>query len=149
MSTDTGPAVQELLPAHTWDRLEKDPNAVLIDVRTKAEWSFVGKPDLSSLNRSVITIEWCEYPDMSVNPRFVEEVKEALDGSHPSAIFFICRSGARSMNAARAVSASSGDLPGTPDLFNVAEGFEGDLDSQERRGGLNGWKAQGLPWRQS
>lgn len=149
MSADTGPAVQELLPTHTWDRLEKDPEAVLIDVRTKAEWCFVGKPDLSSLGRSILQIEWCEYPDMSVNPRFVEEVKKLLDGSHPSAVFFICRSGARSLNAARVVLASIDDAHDAPALFNVTEGFEGDLDAKKQRGGLNGWKARGLPWRQS
>lgn len=149
MSTDTGPTVGELLPAQTWACLEEDPNAVLIDVRTKAEWSFVGKPDLSRLNRSVLLVEWARYPDMSVNPRFVEEVREALDGSTPSQLFFLCRSGARSMSAARAVSASYVGNRNSPNLINVAEGFEGDLDSQKRRGGLNGWKAHGLPWMQS
>ncbi|EPX77349.1 rhodanese-like domain-containing protein [Litoreibacter arenae] len=149
MSTDTGPAVQELLPTQAWSLLENDPNAVLIDVRTKAEWSFVGKPDLSSLDRSIITIEWARYPDMSVNPRFVEELNNILDGSIPSKILFICRSGVRSMSAAKAVQASlAGDTQG-PDLFNVAEGFEGDLDAEKHRGGLSGWKAHGLPWRQS
>lgn len=149
MSTDVGPAVGELLPVQTWDHLEQDPNAVIIDVRTKAEWSFVGKPDLSRLDRSVILIEWARYPDMSINPRFVEEVRTALGGSTPSRLFLLCRSGARSMSAARAVLASYAGAENSPDLVNVAEGFEGDLDSQQRRGGLNGWKAHGLPWRQS
>lgn len=149
MSTDTGPAVQELLPTQAWGLLERNPNAVLIDVRTKAEWSFVGKPDLSSLSHTVIMIEWCRYPDMSVNPRFVEEMIEALGGSIPSQLLFICRSGARSMSAALAVQASLAGDTLAPDLFNVAEGFEGDLDPKKHRGGLSGWKAHGLPWRQS
>lgn len=149
MSTDTSSAVQELLPTHAWDLLEENSNAVLIDVRTKAEWSFVGKPDLSNLNRSVLTIEWCRYPDMSVNPRFVEEMNEALGDDLPSQMLFICRSGARSMSAALAVHASLSIGGRSIDLFNVSEGFEGDLDSGKHRGGLNGWKAHGLPWRQS
>ena len=149
MSTDTGPAMQELLPTQAWDLLEREPNAVLIDVRTKAEWSFVGKPDLSDLNRSVKMVEWSRYPNMSVNPRFVEEMNEALDDSMPSHILFICRSGARSMSAALTVQASLAGEAQSPDLFNVAEGFEGDLDSKKHRGGLNGWKAHGLPWGQS
>ncbi|RLJ41209.1 rhodanese-related sulfurtransferase [Litoreibacter meonggei] len=149
MSTDTGPAVQELLPTQAWGLLESSPNAVLIDVRTMAEWSFVGKPDLSNLSRAVITIEWLRYPDMSVNPRFVEEMNEALGDSKPSQILFICRSGARSMSAALAVQASLAGDTLCPDLFNVTEGFEGDLDPKKHRGGLNGWKAHGLPWRQS
>ena len=149
MSTDTGPAVQGLLPTQAWDLLEREPNAVLIDVRTKAEWSFVGKPDLSDLNRSVKMVEWSRYPNMSVNPRFVEEMNEALGDNIPSHILFICRSGARSMSAALTVQASLAGEAQSPDLFNVAEGFEGDLDSKKHRGGLNGWKAHGLPWGQS
>ncbi|MEP3347182.1 MAG: rhodanese-like domain-containing protein [Litoreibacter sp.] len=149
MSTNSSSAVKDLLPAQAWDLLKSNPTSVLIDVRTKAEWSFVGKPDLSSLTRSVITIEWCRYPDMSVNPRFVEEMTDALDGNVPSQLLFICRSGVRSMNAALAVQASlSADAP-SMELFNVAEGFEGDLNPEKHRGGLNGWKANGLPWQQS
>jgi len=149
MSAGDGPDVLELLPAQAWGQLEQDPNAVLIDVRTKAEWSFVGKPDLSSLNRSVLLIEWARYPDMSVNPRFVEEVREALDGQTPSQILLLCRSGVRSASAARALDASFGETPSSPDMINIVGGFEGDLDADKRRGGLNGWKAHGLPWRQS
>lgn len=149
MSTNTSSAVQDLRPVQAWDLLEKNPTAVLIDVRTKAEWSFVGKPDLSILNRSVLTIEWCRYPDMSVNPRFVEEMNETLGNVLPSQLLFICRSGARSMNAALAVHASLAEGAHHVDLFNVAEGFEGDLDQEKHRGGLNGWKSHGLPWGQS
>lgn len=149
MSTDIGPSVQELLPAQAWGQLENDPNAVLIDVRTKAEWAFVGKPDLSRLDRSVTLIEWARYPDMSVNPRFVEEVRESLGGSTPSKILFLCRSGVRSLNAARTMLASYASESSSPDMINIAEGFEGDLDAKKRRGGLNGWKAHGLPWTQS
>jgi len=149
MSAGDGPDVLELLPAQAWGQLEQDPNAVLIDVRTKAEWSFVGKPDLSSLNRSVLLIEWARYPDMSVNPRFVEEVREALDGQTPSQILLLCRSGVRSASAARALDASFGEPSSSPDMINIVGGFEGDLDADKRRGGLNGWKAHGLPWRQS
>ncbi|WP_298258975.1 rhodanese-like domain-containing protein [uncultured Litoreibacter sp.] len=149
MSTNSSSAVQNLRPTQAWDFLEQNPNAVLIDVRTKAEWSFVGKPDLSDLNRSVILTEWCRYPDMSVNPRFVEEMNEALGDVLPSHLLFICRSGVRSMNAALAVEASLSEQMRGADLFNVAEGFEGDLDPKKHRGGLNGWKAHGLPWRQS
>lgn len=149
MGTNTGSAVQDLLPSQAWDFLKENPAAVLIDVRTKAEWSFVGKPDLSDLNRTVLTIEWCQYPDMSVNPRFVEEMNEALGDDTPSQLLFICRSGVRSMNAALAVDASLSAGAPRLELYNVAEGFEGDLDPEKHRGGLNGWKAHGLPWRQS
>lgn len=149
MSTRAEPAIEELLPVQAWDRLKDDPSAVLIDVRTKAEWAFVGKPDLSSLNRSVMLVEWSRYPDMSANPRFVEEMNDALGGTIPTQILFICRSGVRSLNAAKAVLMSLTSETPAFDLFNVTEGFEGDLDQAKHRGGLNGWKAHGLPWRQS
>jgi len=149
MSTDTSPRVSELLPTETWDTLKNDQASVLIDVRTKAEWGFVGCPDLSKLGNKMHCIEWAQYPEMSVNPRFVEAVQEALDGATPSKIFFICRSGARSLRAAEAVSNAMIEAGQDCDCINVAEGFEGDLNPEKHRGGLNGWKARGLPWRQS
>jgi rhodanese-related sulfurtransferase len=33
--------------------------------------------------------------------------------------------------------------------YNIAGGFEGDPDGMRHRGLVNGWKAEGLPWRQS
>ena len=146
---DVSPGVSELLPNETWDTLEATPSAVLIDVRTEAEWSFVGCPDLSSLGNRMHCIEWAQYPDMSVNPRFVAQVKDALGGATPPTIFFLCRSGARSLRAAQAVSEALNETEHVCDCVNVTEGFEGDLDAQKHRGGLNGWKARGLPWRQS
>lgn len=149
MSTDDRPRVSELLPNETWDALAKQPKAVLFDVRTKPEWGFVGGPDLSELGNEMHCIEWAQYPEMSVNPRFVEAVKDALGGDTPLTMFFICRSGARSLRAAQAVSDVLNKSGHVCECVNVAEGFEGDLDLQKRRGGLNGWKARGLPWRQS
>lgn len=149
MGTDGSPRVSELLPKATWDALKRTSDAVLIDVRTKAEWGFVGCPDLSELSNEMLCIEWTQFPDMSVNPRFVADVEDALDGKKPSAIFFICRSGVRSLRAAQAVAKAFEQRGQVCDCVNVAEGFEGDLDVKKHRGGLNGWKAHGLPWRQS
>lgn len=149
MGTDASPRVSELLPHETWDALSKTPEAVLIDVRTAAEWGFVGCPDLSELGNAMHCIEWAQYPEMSVNSRFVEAVKEAFGGECPPAAYFICRSGARSLRAAQAVAQALSDEGQKCDCINVAEGFEGDLSEQNHRGGLNGWKARGLPWRQS
>lgn len=122
----------------TWELLEEDPSAVLIDVRTTAEWTFVGLPDLSSIGKDVRTVEWTRFPDGSQNPDFVDQATEGLDPEQP--ILLICRSGARS-NAAAAELARVGYI-----TINVGSGFEGDLDpSGHRRGG---WKDR-LPWRQS
>lgn len=141
--------VGELSPTEAWSFLGAHPGAVLVDVRTRAEWTFVGTPDLEGLNRSTLCVEWQSYPGMSENPRFVAELMEKLGDAAPSHLLFICRSGARSLRAAVAVRdhlASAGD---GPVCLNVAEGFEGDLDATGHRGRLNGWKTRGLAWRQS
>ena len=141
--------IAEYSPIESWTKLAEDPNAILVDVRTHAEWSFVGLPDLSALNKKPILLEWKSYPGMDANHDFENGLSEALGEAEPSEILFLCRSGQRSLAAAQLMQdlfqAQSRDIK----CVNVAEGFEGDLDSQNRRGGLNGWKARGLAWRQS
>ena len=127
--------------------LKKDPKSQLVDVRTQAEWNFVGLPDISSLSRRVHCIEWQDFPALATNPDFVAEVSGALVASgaeKDTPVLFICRSGARSRSAAMAMT-----LAGFQKSFNVAGGFEGDLDAERHRGQSSGWKAEGLPWKQS
>lgn len=149
MSAGTGPRVGQLDPVDAWNRLGGDSSAALIDVRTRAEWGFVGVPDLSELGQTLFQIEWATFPDMSINPRFVAEVLEQTAGLNPTAYLFLCRSGVRSLRAAEAVAQHLPTAGKSAACFNVAEGFEGDLDEQGHRGGHNGWKARGLAWRQS
>jgi rhodanese-related sulfurtransferase len=106
-------------------------------------------PDLSGLGREVLAVEWVSFPAMAPNPRFFEEVVEQAGGTLPDRLFFICRSGARSLAAARMVAAESASRGRPAHCTNVAEGFEGALDGEGHRGRINGWKAHGLPWRQS
>lgn len=130
-----------------WALLEADPKAQLVDVRTMAEWHFVGLPDLGSLDRRVLTVEWQSYPSMAVNPDFATQAGELLAGQGAEAdspVLLLCRSGARSRAAAVALTKA-----GFTKAYNVAGGFEGDLDAQHRRATRSGWKASGLPWRQS
>jgi rhodanese-related sulfurtransferase len=130
----------------TWARLKSNPHAVLIDVRTKAEWAFVGLPDLASIGKRPVLVEWQTFPDNRVDASFVDRLKETLDVAGADAnseLLFICRSGGRSLMAARAMAAA-----GYPNCRNVADGFEGPLDPQRHRGHLAGWKARGLPWAQ-
>lgn len=130
-----------------WEALKKDPQAQLVDVRTAAEWTFVGVPDLSPLGRKVMTVEWQSFPSMARNADFetalVAQLK-AAGVSEATPIFFLCRSGARSRAAATAMTAK-----GFKKCFNVSAGFEGDLDGERHRGRENGWKADGLPWMQA
>lgn len=128
--------------AETWEALRTNPGAALIDVRTNAEWAYVGLPDLSSVGKPVHRIAWQVFPAMTVNERFVEELEAAgLTPAH--GLYFLCRSGARSLAAARAAVAA-----GYPHAFNIADGFEGPLDEAGHRRTRAGWIAAGLPWKQ-
>lgn len=141
--------VDECSPAQTWDALSSDPTAQLVDVRTKPEWSFVGLPDLSELDREPILLEWRMFPHMGVNERFADMLLDHLGDAPPRQIFFICRSGARSMEAAHAVASAGMSRGLSLRCVNVAEGFEGDLNPDRHRGKHNGWKARGLAWKQN
>jgi rhodanese-related sulfurtransferase len=137
------PYAGDLSPQQAWELLEKEHDAVLVDVRTKAEWSYVGIPELSALGRHAVLIEWTTFPDGRRNSDFVAQLEEA--GAVPEApVIFLCRSGQRSIGAAEAATAA-----GFGQAYNVLEGFEGPLDDARHRGTATGWKAAGLPWRQS
>ena len=130
-------------PQATWQALSEDPEAVLLDVRTDAEWRFVGIPDLSTLGKQTALVEWVTYPNLGRNQGFVEQVRAAGVGEGQS-VYLICRSGQRSRDAAIALTAA-----GFARCHNVSEGFEGPMDEAAHRGDIGGWKARGLPWRQS
>ncbi len=137
----TSPEIPQVAPAAAWATLESDPTAVLVDVRTEAEWRFVGLPDLTPLGRQVVTIEW-NRTDGSHNEAFVDQLSAAgVDRDAP--VLFLCRSGARSDAAAAAAADAGWAAP-----HNVVGGFEGDHDGDGHRGTVNGWKVAGLPWRQ-
>ena len=139
-------AVDEVDVALAWNVLQANSRAQLIDVRTRAEWTYVGIPDLGALGRRTVLIEWQTFPDQSVDPRFAERLAnelQALGVQVDDDLFFICRSGSRSLAAAKVMAAS-----GYRACHNVSEGFEGPLDDARHRGTQIGWKAIGLPWQQ-
>jgi len=142
-------SVDEVDPVEAYRLLESHRNAALVDVRSRAEWAFVGMPDLSTIGKPVLPVEWIRFPDMAPNPTFVDELLQDLGAAQPERVFFICRSGQRSMAAAHAVSAETAEKGRPVYCTNVMEGFEGGLDAEGHRGTLNGWKARGLPWRQN
>ena len=131
----------DVSPTEAWQGLVQDPKAVLIDVRTQPEWNFVGIPDLRSLGKKTGFVCWQVYPQMQVEPEIVARVEQLTGGDSSATLSFIWRSGARSRSAAQALTAA-----GYSKCFNVAGGFEGDVDSQGHRGKSNGWKASNLPW---
>lgn len=130
----------EIPSAEAWELLKRDPGSVLVDVRTVAEWQFVGMPDLSEIGKQVMFQSWQVYPDMAVDEGFVDKLRAA--GVRPDQpVLLMCRSGQRSRNAGLALSAA-----GFTRAYNVSDGFEGGLDDDGHRGRAEGWKAAGLPW---
>ncbi|HQC77986.1 MAG TPA: rhodanese-like domain-containing protein [Mycobacterium sp.] len=130
----------DITPLESWKILSENPDAVLVDVRTAAEWNWVGVPDLTGLGREVVFVEWNTAGGRNEN--FVQDLIAAgvTPGERP--VVFLCRSGNRSIPAAQAATAA-----GIAPSYNMLDGFEGQLDDAGHRGGT-GWRADGLPWKQ-
>ncbi|UCH52908.1 MAG: rhodanese-like domain-containing protein [Pseudomonadota bacterium] len=131
--------IKTLTPQEAFKFLQDHANALLVDVRSNMEYLFVGHP------AGAIHIPWIEEPDWTVNPHFVTQVRQAMLGGAGGAapVVLICRSGVRSLDAGRALVAG-----GVKDVYNVAEGFEGQLDDKHHRSSVGGWRFHGLPWEQ-
>ncbi len=124
-----------LTPAEAHEVWRNAPGAKLVDVRTRAEWDYVGRIP------GAVEIELLTYPANRPNPAFVAELESKVDKAAP--VLFICRSGGRSHNAAMLAKQA-----GYGTAYNVLEGFEGDRDAQGHRNTVGGWRAAGLPWTQ-
>jgi len=129
--------IENLTPRHSWELLQNNPDAVLIDVRTAIEHSFVGHPP------KAVHIAWKEFPGMQLNTRFIDQVKQTVPNKQ-APVLLLCRSGQRSVDAAKAL-----EKEGYQHLINILEGFEGPLDEEKHRNTLGGWRFHGLPWEQS
>jgi rhodanese-related sulfurtransferase len=133
----------DITPAETWKILQNNKRSILIDVRSTAEWAYVGVTDLSSIGKEAYTIEWKSFPDMLINSNFINQVKEICTNREIK-ILSLCRSGQRSISTSQALTDA-----GFKQCYNVLEGFEGDKDNAEHRGQSGGWKFHGLPWKQN
>lgn len=127
------PYAGALTPREAYEIWQKAPGARLVDVRTHAEWDWVGRIP------GAVEIEWMSYPGNQPNPNFLARLKQEVD--RESLVLFICRSGARSHNATGLATQS-----GFNASYNVLEGFEGDKDANGQRGHIGGWRHAGLPW---
>lgn len=133
----------DVLPSECWQVLAAHPEAVLVDVRSHPEWVFSGHPDLSSLGKRPVLLSWRLYPDFELNAGFVTELAAMLPAKD-TPVFFLCKVGGRSTEAAAAMTAQ-----GYAQCFNVMYGFEGAPNTARQRGNVNGWKAEELPWVQA
>lgn len=139
----TNASVKTITPKQAWQQLQDEPKALLIDVRSQMEFLFIGHPV------DAIHIPWIDEPDWNINPHFAAEVRKLVLGGldhksgHNVPILLVCRSGKRSLEA--------GELlikEGFHEVYNVADGFEGELDDHHHRSTLAGWRFEGLPWAQ-
>lgn len=119
-------------PDEAW-KLFVNGQAHLVDVRATEERKFVGHVP------NTFHIAWQTGPALIKNPRFLRELEQKL--SKDAVILLLCRSGKRSAAAAEAATNA-----GFKYVFNVLEGFEGDLDDKQQRGSSGGWRQRGLPW---
>jgi len=124
-----------LTPAEAYEVWRNAPGAKLVDVRTRAEWDYVGRIP------GAVQIELLTYPGNRPNAEFMAELADHADKMAP--VLFICRSGGRSHNAAQLAHQA-----GYTESYNVLEGFEGDRDAQGHRNTTGGWRFAGLPWTQ-
>ncbi len=138
------PTVISLEPREAYDLCRANPKAVIIDVRSNMEFLFIGHPT------GAINVAWIDEPDWKINPHFAAEVRKVVLGglSHGGPaesvpVLLICRSGKRSLEAGELLLREGFDK-----VYNVAEGFEGELDDQHHRSTLGGWRYHGLPWEQ-
>jgi rhodanese-related sulfurtransferase len=132
----------DITPQQAWEILQSSKDAVLIDVRTEAEWAWVGQVNLSSIEKEHLRVEWNRFPGGMRNEDFVEDVAKLVPGK-TTELLLLCRSGVRSRYAAIALTAA-----GYEKCYNIEGGFEGDHDANRHRGTVNGWKVAGLAWMQ-
>ncbi len=136
--------IDNLTPNEAWELLQKDPRAILVDVRSSMEFLFVGHPT------GAVHIPWIDEPDWDINPDFVTDIRQLLLGgaeqeneTGAAPVILICRSGKRSLVAGNRLHEA-----GLENIYHIGEGFEGDLDDHHQRSTLGGWRFRGLPWEQ-
>lgn len=142
MTVMNGQYAGDITPSDAWKILQEEADSVLVDVRTVAEWQYVGVPVLDGIGKQVVLAEWIHFPGGAPNHDFVAQVRDAVGQGDP-ALLFLCRSGQRSMGAAAALTHA-----GFSRCYNILDGFEGNKDAEGHRGTVGGWKVAELPWGQ-
>ncbi|MET0312404.1 MAG: rhodanese-like domain-containing protein [Burkholderiaceae bacterium] len=129
--------MRNLSPRDAWELLQRQPDALFVDVRMEIESLYVGRPP------GVENIPWYEYPDLTPDPAQFTRAVEREAGAKDRTIVLICRSGKRTVDAGKVLEAA-----GFTDVVNVLHGFEGELNDDFKRSTISGWRHEGLPWEQ-
>lgn len=136
--------LKNISPQEAWKLMNDDPRALLVDIRSSMEYLFVGHP------KGAVHVAWIDEPEWKVNPEFTIEIRKLILGGvvhsgeiSSAPVMLICRSGKRSVEAGNQLIAD-----GMTNVYNVTQGFEGDLDENHHRSTQGGWRYEGLPWEQ-
>ncbi len=129
--------MKHLDPRAAWEEIKAKPDALFVDVRMEIESLYVGRPP------GVVNIAWYEYPELMPQSEAFVAAVEREAGRKDRPVYLICRSGKRTVDAAKAL-----DAAGFTDVTNIKEGFEGELDEKFHRSTNSGWRYAGLPWEQ-
>ncbi|MFW2076867.1 rhodanese-like domain-containing protein [Acinetobacter sp. ULE_I010] len=121
-----------VLPHEAWSLFQAGL-VEIVDVRTNEERKFVGYV------KETIHIPWATGTALNRNPRFAKELESKV--GKDKIILLLCRSGKRSAAAANVAFNA-----GFENIYNIEQGFEGDIDENEHRGSFNGWRFHNLPW---
>ena len=127
------PYAGALTPSEAHELMQRHAKAKLVDVRSRAEWDWVGRVP------NAVEVELLAWPGSRPNPAFLQELEQKVPKD--AIVMFLCRSGGRSHNAAGMATQA-----GYAECYNVLEGFEGDRDANGHRGNIGGWRFAGLPW---
>ena len=119
--------IKQLVSKDIKNYLNKNPDSVLLDVRTQEEWDNIGKPDGDKIGLKTYFLEIQRDAFFD----FVQEFKN-LNIDQNKEILVICASGERSQISAELLSRENYKS------LNISDGFMG---SQEGAG----WKNNGLP----
>lgn len=127
--------MEHLSPKEAARFLGLHPQALLIDCRSEREFRFVGHPV------GAVHVPWIEDTGFAINPHFSGNVAKLAGDSRARPIVLICRTGDRALDAGKVLEAM-----GFSCIYTVRHGFEGDVGANYQRGGVNGWRFEGLPW---
>ncbi len=131
-----GTELQGIDSRESYKKIIDNPSSTfIVDVRTRAEYEFVGHPDLPN---DVPNIPYKFYPSWEVNKDFVKKVEDRY--KKENTIITMCRSGKRAKAAAKFLLKA-----GFENIFYMADSFEGPKDKKGHRT-VSGWKVNGLPY---
>ena len=137
-------SVEQISAKDAYALIQSEPSTAFIDVRSDMEYLFIGHPI------GAVNIPWIDEPDFVINPNFEREVRKLILGGiietsdHDSVpVVLICRSGNRSDEAGKLLIEH-----GFKRVYNIEQGFEGELDEDHHRSTIGGWRFEGLPWEQ-